>query len=161
MALTKTMDMVTRIENEYTVRQHSFVIKKIVMIPEIHQSFEEYPFSLNFLLQCYSRCLDREFHETLSNEDPDHLARVQMFFFKSYRGQKFDNSFLQTYKMDEFIKVPLTHEDSDLELPANLQDCMSKCFQLIGNDVPPPHPEFKRFYRLTTCYKTFFSGKSG
>lgn len=102
--------------------------------------------------------MDREFHETLNNEDPDHLLRVQMFFFKCYKGQKFDKKFLEDHKVDEFMRVPLTYEHKDLELPENLNTSMENCLNMIGNDIPPPGPEFKRFLELVQVYKQFFLG---
>lgn len=76
--------------------------------------YQDYPFSLSFLLQCFLRCLDRNDHETLSNSDPNLLARVQISFFKAYKGLKFDGDdqrlFLQQNGLDAYLRAPLTLE---------------------------------------------------
>ena len=86
------------------------------------------------MLQSFLRCLDRTDHETLNNSDPNLLARVQVSFFKAYKGLKFEGeegkSFLQHYGLNELLKVPLTLEHADLELPYNLQVCLDKCLKL-------------------------------
>lgn len=70
------------------------------------------------------RCLDRTDHETLTNVDPSLVARVQISFFKAYKGLRFEgeegNSFLTKYGVDEFLRVPLTLEHPDVEVPYNI-----------------------------------------
>lgn len=93
---------------------------KIALVPDQPNPHRGYPFSLSLLVQCYQRCLERQNHDTLTNEDPNHLARVLFLFYKQYHSQKFDNQFLQEHELDNFMKVPLTFEHKDLELPNNL-----------------------------------------
>jgi hypothetical protein len=59
---------------------------KVALIPDQPYAHQMYPFSLNFLVQCYLRTLDREEHETLTNEDPYHLASVLFKFFRFFLG---------------------------------------------------------------------------
>jgi hypothetical protein len=46
------------------------VAKKLYLIPKIYTPMKDYPFSVQFFLQCYYRLQKREEHETLSNEEP-------------------------------------------------------------------------------------------
>lgn len=113
------------------------------------------------------RCLDRTDHETLNNQDPSLLARVQVSFFKSYKGLTFTpNSdackhFLSINGLDDIIRVPLTLEHPDLELPYNLQVCLDKCLKLTNSGAmgpAQPHEEFDRLVQLANMYKSFFNG---
>ena len=60
------------------------------MIPEIRNPYKEYPFSLTFLTQCFTRNLERDTHDTLTNEDPINLLNIEILFFKFYNSIKFD-----------------------------------------------------------------------
>jgi|LauGreDrversion4_2_1035121.scaffolds.fasta_scaffold55652_3 hypothetical protein len=120
--------------------------------------FQDYPFSLSFLFQSFLRCLDRTDHETLSNSDPNLLARVQVSFFKGYKGVKLEtDSYLKQTGLDSLLRVPLTLEHADLELPYNVQTCLDKCLKLTTGFGPaPPNEEFTRLVDLANLYKTFF-----
>ena len=59
-------------------------LMKIALVPDQPHPHRGFPFSLSLLVQCYQRCLEREKHDTLTNEDPNHLARVLFLFFKQY-----------------------------------------------------------------------------
>jgi len=60
----------------------------------------------------------------LNNSDPSLLARVQVSFFKAYKGIRFDGQdrkhFSQQYGLDEIVKVPFTLEHPDIEVPYNI-----------------------------------------
>ena len=107
--ISKTIDTI----NKYTNTKKARVLK-LALVPEIANPHHDYPFSLSFLVQCYLRALERNVHETLTNEDPNLLARVQFFFFKQYFRQKFDSHFLRYHRFDDYLKVPFTYEHSDL-----------------------------------------------
>jgi hypothetical protein len=97
---------------------------KVALVPDQPNPHRGYPFSLSFFVQCYQRCLERANHDTLTNADPNHLARVLFLFFKQYQGQKFDSQFLYEHYLDEYMRIPLTYEHDDLQLPLNLQNCV-------------------------------------
>jgi hypothetical protein len=78
----KTIDEINSYYDSIKNKNVKFV--KLALIPEILNSYNEYPFSLTYLVQCYIRCLTRDTHETLKNEDPYHLASVLFKFFKFY-----------------------------------------------------------------------------
>lgn len=121
--------------------------------------YQDYPFSLSYLLQCFLRCLDRSDHETLTNSDPNLLARVQVSFFKAYKGLRFDDYFLQSNGLDELLRVPLTLEHQDIEVPYNIQVCLDKCLKLTQGFGPAqPNEEFDRLVHLGNLYKSFFGG---
>ena len=69
----------------------------------------------------------------MTNSDPNLLARVQVSFFKAYKSLRFDGEdrkhFLQNHGLDEMIRVPLTLESPDIEVPYNIQVCLDKCFE--------------------------------
>ena len=88
---------------------------------------------------------------------------MQVSFFKAYRGISFDgpsrSGFLSQFGVDEVLKVPLTLEHQDLELPYNVQVCLDKCLKLtLGFGPAEPHEEFDRLVHLGTMYKSYFSG---
>lgn len=107
-------------------------VTKLAMVPDMIQNYQDYPFSVTFLFQCFLRCLDRDNHETLSNEDPSKLARIQLMFFKLYQGLRFDQTFLNKFELDNFLRIPFCLEDRDLELPYNVLVCIDKCLKLTG-----------------------------
>jgi len=69
---------------------------------------------LSFFVQCFLRCLQRETHETLTNENPEHLARVLFMFFKSYEGQNHSLETLKSLRFDSILKIPFTVEHKDV-----------------------------------------------
>lgn len=161
-SLPRTIDTINKSSQSFSTKGHKFTLTKVAMIPNILQTHGDYPFSLNFLFQCYLRCFDRENHETLSNKDPNQLARVSISFFKFYQNVKFDQEFLNTHRIDQFLRVPLTLEHKDFELPYNLHVCLDKCLKLSNSmGLPEPNPEFDRLVELTTIYKTYFQGLTG
>ena len=92
------------------------------------------------------------------------LARIQLSFFKAYKGIRFDPSedrkkFLQSHGLDEMIRVPLTLENPDIEVPYNMQMCLDKCLKLtVGFGPAPYNEEFDRLVHLANLYKAFFGG---
>jgi hypothetical protein len=61
----------------------SAIIRKVALVPHmIENNSRDFPFSINFLLQCYIRCLERQGHLTMSNEDPERLAKILVLFFQ-------------------------------------------------------------------------------
>lgn len=130
------------------------------MIPDIPNPYSEYPFSLSFLVQCFSRCLLRPEHETLTNEDPTHLAQILFLFFKFYFRQKFDSHFLKFNQFDDYLKISFTYEHQDLELPSKLVKCIERGLDETKSSVPDgePHPAFVQFVELINIYKQVFGG---
>ena len=54
---------------------------KIVSVLPATSGYENYPFSLSFLLQCFCRCLGRADHPTLDSRDPCKLFRTLLVYF--------------------------------------------------------------------------------
>jgi len=91
------------------------------------------------------------------------LARVQVSFFKAYKGVKFEREdgrlFVQRYGLDDLVRIPLTLEHQDIELPYNIQVCLDKCLKLTQGFGPAaPNEEFDRLVHLGNLYKSYFSG---
>lgn len=60
--------------NEHEANQ-SAQIRRVALVPDMalestQPDLQDFPFSMNFLVQCYIRCLEREDHLTIQNEDP-------------------------------------------------------------------------------------------
>ena len=70
-------------------------IKRVALVPKMEPAnlARDYPLSLNLLLQCYIRCLEREGHITMSNEDPERLMKILVLFFQQFKGTRFDENF--------------------------------------------------------------------
>ena len=92
-ALQSTVESINKFVNSYSGGR-SFDLVKVALVPQMAAGglnlYQDYPFSLSFLLQCFLRCLDRADHDTLTNSDPSLLARVQVSFFKAYKGLRFE-----------------------------------------------------------------------
>lgn len=57
------------------------------------------------------------------------------------------------------IRVPLTLENPDIEVPYNMQMCLDKCLKLtVGFGPAPYNEEFDRLVYLANLYKAFFGG---
>ncbi len=57
------------------------------------------------------------------------------------------------------IRVPLTLENPDVEVPYNVQVCLDKCLKLtVGFGPAPYNEEFDRLVHLANLYKSFFGG---
>jgi hypothetical protein len=102
-------------------------IRRVALVPAIpkNQNMEDFPFSTNYLLQCYIRCLDRQGHLTMSNEDPDRLAKLLVLFFQQFKGTNFNKSFVKEYGFDKLFRMRFTMEHEDLELPPQLEKALS------------------------------------
>jgi hypothetical protein len=84
-------------------------------------------------------------------------------FFKAYKGLRFEKEdgrlFAQRYGLDDLVKVPLTLEHADIEVPYNVQVCLDKCLKLTQGFGPAqPNEEFDRLVHLGNLYKSYFQG---
>ena len=68
-------------------------VKKVALVPQIETRYKDYPFSLTFLIQCFNRCLERNGHLTMPNDDPCRLAKLIILFFQAFNGTKLDAEF--------------------------------------------------------------------
>jgi hypothetical protein len=99
-------------------------IHKIALVPQIKKSFQDYPFSLTFFLQCYLRCLNRKGHLTISNDDPERIVKILVLFFKQFKDVRFDSSLLKK-GFDQVMQANLTVEDELFQLPGNIEKLVS------------------------------------
>lgn len=67
-------------------------ITRVALVPQIQarSQCKDYPFSTTMLVQCLTRCIEREGHLTLSNDDPERLAKIILIFAQQFKGIKFD-----------------------------------------------------------------------
>jgi len=61
-------------------------LRLVALVPDVARKQEcpGYPFSVSFLIQCFMRCLEREGHLTMPNDDPAHLLKLIVLFFKQF-----------------------------------------------------------------------------
>eukprot|EP00347_Sterkiella_histriomuscorum_P011394 403372627 len=115
------------------------ILKKVYLIPKISDPIRRYPFSYNFLIQCFLRLMSRDDHETLDNSNPIETAQILLMFFHLYLHVKFDSHLLQQYRLDNYFKIPLTADCKSLnEVPLSIQ---SKVDQLFKNTKKGDKPQ--------------------
>ena len=72
--------------------------KLIAILPKVCSTYSSekgaYPFSLTYLLNCLSRCLNRDTHETLLG-DPYKLTGVVFMFFSLFKNISFTPAAIQ------------------------------------------------------------------
>ena len=111
--------------NDHAANENA-IIRKVALVPHMAEinSCKDFPFSINFLVQCYIRCLERQGHLTMSNENPERLAKILVLFFQQFKGTQFTNHFAEEFGFDNLLKVRFTLEHEDLELPPKLEKCL-------------------------------------
>lgn len=91
-------------------------VKPVSVIPTT-SGYEQYPFSLSFLLQCYCRCLGRDNHPTMSNEDPLTLFKIFILFYSQFKGKQLKSL------VEDYIQVEMT---TAARLPTDLEFIMAE-----------------------------------
>lgn len=91
-------------------------MKPVSVIPTT-SGYEQYPFSMSFLLQCYCRCLGRDNHPTMSNEDPLTLFKIFILFYSQFKGVQLKSL------VEDFIQVEMT---TAARLPTDLEFIMAE-----------------------------------
>jgi len=89
-------------------------VKPVSVIPTT-SGYEQYPFSLSFLLQCYCRCMSRDGHLTMDNSDPERLFKIFILFFNQFKGVHLKSL------VKDFIQVEVT---TAARLPVDLEYIM-------------------------------------
>ena len=127
-------------------------VKFILLYPKcnsgIYFSHSFYPFSIEFIVQCYYRLKNRKNHETLDPlKKSDYYAVLFMFiqFYKNFH-------FAQVYKYNFLYKkyeISFT-DDCEIQLMDDQNAILSKMFEeIISNleitDVPTGTEEMKKF----------------
>ena len=131
-------------------------IKRVALVPQTSAQLD-YPFSLNYLVQCYVRCLERSGHITMSNEHPERLAKILVLFCQQFKGFTFDESFEREFGFDSMIKANFTMEEhQDVQLPRNIEATLKEC--LNSPDTKQLDSPIEEFCRLMQLYRTFFAG---
>lgn len=63
-----------------------------------------YPFSINYLLTCLKRCLEREEHKTMPN-NPYEVAKLVLRYYQNFSNFN-EKAFLKSYPLKvQFIKL--------------------------------------------------------
>ena len=111
--------------------------KKLYLIPKIYAPMKDYPFSVQFFLQCYYRLQKREEHETLSNEEPILSTQVLFMFYKMFNREFFGDTFQSDYNLDGFLEVPLTIEDPVIQVPKEIHALMEEILKSTSKGSRP------------------------
>jgi len=89
----------------------------------------EYPFSLNFLVNCLKRGLERKSHETLQG-DFKKIVSVILMFFNLYKGFRIKNDYLKGFGFDDLMHLPFVCEEEEGKLS---EDIRKKMEDYLGN----------------------------
>ena len=111
----------------------------------------QYPFSTEFIINCLFRCLNRENHETLS-QDPIYRVKVLLKFLQIFRNFKFKS--LQG--IDDFIEIPF-YKEGNFSINGQynrLLELISQALQIIDPKFDPKdYPIYLRI--VEEFYKVF------
>ena len=128
----------------------------MALVPEVTGKAlcQDSPFSSTFLLQCYLRCLERQGHLTMPNDDPDRLLRIIVLFAQQFQGMTFNQSFKHEFGFDDMVKIGFTLEHADLELPNKLESLLRRV--VAQPDLPANDKNLVELSRLINLYRSFF-----
>ena len=110
-----------------------------------------YPYSLEFIIQCYFRIKGRKDHETLDPSKKEDFYAVLFLFVQFYK----DFHFAKIFKFDFlFMKYEISYcdiKESEMEEKSNLD--ILTCFEEIMSkvkieDMPSANQEMKDFIQL-------------
>lgn len=143
--------------NEHAANKNAS-IRRVALVPHIERNKDcpDFPFSMNFLVQCFIRCLKREGHLTIQNDDPDRLAKILVLFFQQFKGTQFNDSFTEDLGFDNLIKVRFTMEHEDLELPPKLKKILKQAIN--SQSVAEVDSHIEEVVRLINLYRSLFGG---
>jgi len=88
----------------------------------MQETYEDYPFSLKFLVQCILRCHSRIDHPTMFHA-PNYLTKLLVLSFKTFQERILSEQELTSeYEFNSVITAPFSPLDLDprLDLSANL-----------------------------------------
>ena len=134
-------------------------IRRVAILPKIINPVKNFPFSMNYFIKCYMRCLQRQDNVTLPNGDPKKLAKLLTIFFQTFRGVTFNSSFLGRYNFDEMVEIDFTNEHPDLMLPSNLEKALEKALQ--ERDISRLEPTTDEVARLIELQMSLYSSSQG
>ena len=95
-------------------------VQKIALVADCLESHKlpEYPYSCEHIVTCLMRQLQK--NSKNSDETPDVTCRYLFSIFSKFRQMQFDQSFLQKYKINKYLKINFTDENEDVQMPSNL-----------------------------------------
>jgi hypothetical protein len=95
-------------------------VKVVAFYPKIYYPYQSrrlsYPFSFNYLIQCYYRLKGRKNHETLDFDKNPHAHHIILFYFTLYRDTDFNIPGVDMYPLT------ITDEETEIELPVELTE---------------------------------------
>ena len=94
----------------------------LVFVPNIKKPINinglQFPYSLNYLFQCYLRLKNRHGHEVLNGEDESSKS-VYLSFFKLFQNFDFENKINSNKEFEQNVflqKIDFTDESKDIEV---------------------------------------------
>ena len=122
----------------------------IIFLPDIknpislNENHINYPFSIDYVIQCFLRLKHRKNHENLNGDD-ENSRNVYFSFLRCFQGFKFESSiFSEQYKNNVEIKrIPFTDEDNNLVF----NEIHQNFFNVLKNIKPFDMNQINNFYK--------------
>ena len=128
----------------------------MALVPDVPENckLQDYPFSDSFLVQCFLRCLERQGHLTMPNDDPRRLLRLIILFCQQFKGVAFDEHFRQEYGFDNIVRVRFTMEHEDLEMPKRITSLLRSL--MAHSEIAQDDKNLQEVCRIIGLYRNFF-----
>ena len=119
-------------------KNNNFVI---VFIPKIknqinlNENHIYYPFSIDYIMQCYLRLKHRKGHENLNGNDQN-SRNVYLSFLKLFKGFNFENNIYSEYQYQkniQFREISFTDEDNNIDF----NEVHQNFFKNVLNKIKP------------------------
>jgi hypothetical protein len=119
-------------------KNNNFVI---VFIPKIknqiniNENHIYYPFSIDYIMQCYLRLKHRKGHENLNGNDQN-SRNVYLSFLKLFKGFNFENNIYSEYQYQKNIQlreISFTDEDNNIDF----NEVHQNFFKNVLNKIKP------------------------
>ena len=119
-------------------KNNNFVI---VFIPKIknqiniNENHIYYPFSIDYIMQCYLRLKHRKGHENLNGNDQN-SRNVYLSFLKLFKGFNFENNIYSEYQYQNNIQlreISFTDEDNNIDF----NEVHQNFFKNVLNKIKP------------------------
>ncbi len=109
----------------------------LVFVPNIKKPINinglQFPYSLNYLFQCYLRLKNRHGHEVLNGEDESSKA-VYLSFFKLFQNFNFENKINSNKEFNQNVflkKIDFTDENKDIKVDSSTEKFFNKVMKRI------------------------------
>ena len=121
----------------------------IALTPSVKETYSieksNYPFSLEFFLNCYNRVQNRQTHATLPGSGVK-SAGIMFFFLDFFRNASLDSQSLSKNGFDLCLSIPFTKETkTSAELPAELRSKLNAVLAVPEKDKGEKEKKVQEF----------------